>query len=106
MRVILFAGKGGVGKTSMAGATGTACARAGKKTLILSLDTAHSLSDVFDRKAKLLDVNQGQPVAVADNLWIQELDVQRELFAELAGLAGHEVPPPDQDKSFFKKILG
>ncbi len=82
MRVILFAGKGGVGKTSMAGATGTACARLGKKTLVLSLDTAHSLSDVFDRKAKLLDVNQGQPVAVAENLWIQELDVQRELFAE------------------------
>jgi len=31
---------------------------------------------------------------------------QRELFAELAGLAGHGVPPPDDEKSFFKKILG
>ena len=47
MRIILFAGKGGVGKTSIASATGLKAAGAGYKTLIMSLDIAHSLSDIF-----------------------------------------------------------
>lgn len=79
MRILFFAGKGGVGKTSVAAATGMACARQGKRTIILSLDVAHSLSDVFDLEKGLLDFNRGEPVRVHDRLWIQELDIQREI---------------------------
>ena len=48
MRIILYAGKGGVGKTTMSAVTGVACARRGQRTLVMSLDPAHSLSDSFD----------------------------------------------------------
>ena len=47
MRVILMTGKGGVGKTSVAAATGMKCAELGYKTLVLSTDPAHSLGDAF-----------------------------------------------------------
>lgn len=79
MRILLYAGKGGVGKSSMAAATGVVAALLGQKTVVLSLDPAHSLSDAFDLEHSLMDVGQGLPVAVADNLWIQELDVHREI---------------------------
>ncbi|MDD3581683.1 MAG: TRC40/GET3/ArsA family transport-energizing ATPase [Desulfobacca sp.] len=79
MRILLFAGKGGVGKTSMAAATGVNIARRGKKTLVMSLDPAHSLADIFDSDRGLMDKNRGQPIPVADDLWIQELDVQEEI---------------------------
>jgi len=79
MRIILYAGKGGVGKTTMSAATGIECARRGHRTLVMSLDPAHSLSDSFDLDKSLMDRNGGQPVEVAENLWIQELDLQREL---------------------------
>ncbi|MCX7823720.1 MAG: TRC40/GET3/ArsA family transport-energizing ATPase [Syntrophobacterales bacterium] len=79
MRVILFVGKGGVGKTSMAAATALRAARLGYRTLILSLDIAHNLSDIFDLDRSLFDTASGKPVKVADNLWIQELDMHREL---------------------------
>ncbi len=49
MRVILFTGKGGVGKTSVAAATAVRCAKAGLKTVVISTDPAHSLGDCFDR---------------------------------------------------------
>ncbi|TAF46923.1 MAG: arsenic-transporting ATPase, partial [Oscillatoriales cyanobacterium] len=48
MRLILMTGKGGVGKTSVAAATGLRCAELGYKTLVLSTDPAHSLADSFD----------------------------------------------------------
>ncbi|MBM4042426.1 MAG: ArsA family ATPase [Planctomycetes bacterium] len=79
MRIILYAGKGGVGKTTMSAATGVECARRGKRTLVMSLDPAHSLSDSFDLAGSLMDFGGGQPVAVDERLWIQELDLQREL---------------------------
>ena len=79
MRIILYAGKGGVGKTTMSAVTGMACARRGKKTLVMSLDPAHSLSDAFDLPGSLMDTGGGQPVEVEERLWIQELDLQREL---------------------------
>jgi arsenite-transporting ATPase len=79
MRIIFFAGKGGVGKTSVAAATGVRVAETGKRTVILSLDVAHSLADVFDLKKDLLDQNKGKPVKVRKNLWIQELDIQEEI---------------------------
>ena len=79
MRIIFFAGKGGVGKTSMAAATGIKTAAMGHKTVIMSLDVAHSLSDIFDLEHDLLDQNRGQPVEVSTNLWIQEMDIQEEI---------------------------
>ena len=78
-RIILFAGKGGVGKTTVAAATGVSCAKRGKQTIIMSLDTAHSLSDSFDMDKRLMDRERGKPVKVCKNLWIQEIDVQEEI---------------------------
>ena len=50
MRVIIYTGKGGAGKTSVAAATACRLAEDGKKVLIMSTDQAHSLGDSFDRK--------------------------------------------------------
>lgn len=79
MRIIFFAGKGGVGKTSVAAATGIRVAEMGHRTIIMSLDVAHSLADIFDLERDLLDQNKGKPIKVHQNLWIQELDIQEEI---------------------------
>jgi arsenite-transporting ATPase len=79
MRVIFFAGKGGVGKTSVAAATGIKAAEMGRRTVIMSLDVAHSLSDIFDLEKGLLDQGEGRPIEVHKNLWIQELDILEEI---------------------------
>lgn len=63
----------------MAAATGIKTAESGKKTLIMSLDIAHSLIDIFDLGRTLLDQNRGKPIKVRDHLWIQELDIQEEI---------------------------
>src|SRR5947207_1910108 len=70
MRILLFTGKGGVGKTTVAAATAVSTAAAGLRTLILSTDPAHSLADAFD--VALGD----QPTEVADRLWGGELDTR------------------------------
>lgn len=75
-RILFFVGKGGVGKTTVSSATAWRCAQAGHRTLLMSLDAAHSLADAFDLDVALMDKNKGRPVSVADNLWIQEIDVQ------------------------------
>jgi len=79
MRIIMFAGKGGVGKTSISSATGLRAAEMGHRTLIMSLDIAHSLSDIFALDKGLVDQNKGMPVKIEDRLWIQELDIQEEI---------------------------
>lgn len=79
MRIILFAGKGGVGKTSTAAATGLLASQQGYRTIVLSLDSAHSLADAFDVDKDLMDLKKGLPFKVAPNLWIQEIDVQEEI---------------------------
>jgi len=80
MRIIFFTGKGGVGKTSISAAVGLRCAELGYKTLIMSLDMAHSLSDVFDiEREGLMDQGQGEALKMADKLWVQEIDLQKEL---------------------------
>ncbi|MGZ4105066.1 MAG: ArsA-related P-loop ATPase, partial [Actinomycetota bacterium] len=48
MRILLFTGKGGVGKTTVAAATALRAARAGQRVLVMSTDPAHSLADSFD----------------------------------------------------------
>jgi arsenite-transporting ATPase len=69
MRIILFTGKGGVGKTTTAAATALKCAQKGLKTLVVSTDPAHSLSDALNIELK------PEPTPIADNLWGQEFDV-------------------------------
>ncbi len=73
MRVILMTGKGGVGKTSVAAATGLRCAELGYRTLVLSTDPAHSLADSFDMELG------HDPKQVMPNLWGAELDALMEL---------------------------
>lgn len=78
-RVILVSGKGGVGKTTVAAATGLAAAKRGYRTLVISFDVAHSLSDAFDLERGLFDQNQGLPLRVTEHLDIQEVDVQEDV---------------------------
>ncbi len=73
MRVILFTGKGGVGKTSVAAATAVRCAAAGYRTVVMSTDPAHSLGDSFD-----LELGS-DAVQVADNLWAHEVSSLHEM---------------------------
>lgn len=70
MRILLFTGKGGVGKTTTAAATALACADAGQRTIVLSTDPAHSLGDAFD--VPLGDLS----IEITPNLWGQQLDAQ------------------------------
>jgi arsenite/tail-anchored protein-transporting ATPase len=79
MRIILYSGKGGVGKTSISAASGLEAARRGYKTLVMSVDPAHSLSDAFDLDKDLMDHEAGRLVNVAKDLWIQEVDVLEEI---------------------------
>jgi arsenite-transporting ATPase len=73
MRVVLFTGKGGVGKTTVAAATALQSARLGHRTVVLSTDAAHSLGDSFE-------VSLGpEPKQIGDNLWAQETDVEYNL---------------------------
>jgi len=66
MRVMLYTGKGGVGKTTISAATAVRCAELGYRTVVLSTDLAHSLADSFD-------TNLGpEPRQLAENLWAQE----------------------------------
>lgn len=80
MRIIFHTGKGGVGKTTMSAATALRAARMGYKTLVISTDPAHSLSDSLNIKLN------GEPTKVTENLWAQEvnvLDQIREHWGEL-----------------------
>ena len=69
MRIILYLGKGGVGKTTVAAATALRSAELGYKTLVASTDIAHSLADSLDLPLTAV------PTQVAENLWAQEISV-------------------------------
>jgi len=71
MRIILFTGKGGVGKTSVAAATALRSAESGYRTIALSTDTAHSLSDSFDTPLG------NEPRLIIPNLWGQETELSQ-----------------------------
>jgi arsenite-transporting ATPase len=73
VRTLLFTGKGGVGKTTVAAATALRCAEQGLRTVAISTDPAHSLADAFDVS---LDA---QPRRVAGELWAQQLDAQERM---------------------------
>jgi len=73
MRVILYSGKGGVGKTSLSAATAIRAAQRGHRTLVVSTDSAHSLADALDVKVG------GDPTPVVPRLEAVEVDVNQEL---------------------------
>ena len=72
-RTILYTGKGGVGKTSVAAASARRCARDGLRTLVLSTDPAHSLSEALEAELG------AEPSQVSDRLWGQEVQAQEEM---------------------------
>src|SRR5688500_2844307 len=72
-RTILYTGKGGVGKTSAAAATARRCAAAGRRTIVLSTDPAHSLADVLEAGVG------SQPTPIGDGLWAQQVSAQEEM---------------------------
>src|SRR3954449_499615 len=72
-RTILYTGKGGVGKTSVAAATARRCAAAGMRTVVLSTDPAHSLSDSLEAELGTAPTQAGK------NLWGQEVQAQDEM---------------------------
>ena len=76
MRIILYTGKGGVGKTTIAAATGIKLSQLGYKTIVISLDVAHSLRDAFDDHEKLVYQQKEKQIRIRENLWIQEINVQ------------------------------
>jgi arsenite-transporting ATPase len=94
VRVILFTGKGGVGKTTVAAATAVRAARSGLRTLVMSTDPAHSLGDSFEAEI------ESAPTEIADHLWGQQIDAQerlegnwreiQEYFIQLMNWAGTE----------------
>ncbi len=79
-RTILYTGKGGVGKTSVAAATARQCARAGLRTVVISTDPAHSLSDSLEAELG------PEPTEAGDRLWGQEVRAQLEMEANWAAV--------------------
>ena len=79
MRIILYTGKGGVGKTSVTAATGLRLAALGYRTLVMSIDPAHSLADAFDMERTLMDHGGGKPITIGENLDIQEILIHEEV---------------------------
>jgi arsenite-transporting ATPase len=79
VRILLFSGKGGVGKTSLAAATAVRLAAEGRRTLVMSVDPAHSLSDAFGLGGDLFSRATADPVPLRDRLWLQEVNIQTEV---------------------------
>ncbi|MBZ5736765.1 ArsA family ATPase [Nocardioides mangrovi] len=73
MRILLFTGKGGVGKSTIAAGTAALAAAAGRRTLVLSTDAAHSLADAFGCASGAIGA---EPTEVADHLFVQQVDAQ------------------------------
>ena len=85
MRILLFTGKGGVGKTTVAAATAVRAAKAGYRTLVTSTDPAHSLADSFG-------VPLGDSTTeVAQNLWAEQIDAQARLEANWRDIQEHVI---------------
>jgi len=91
MRILLFSGKGGVGKTSVAAATGMELARRGHRTLVMSVDPAHSLADSFDLEASLFQRRTSEPYVINDHLSIQEVNIQHEIHRHWREITAYTV---------------
>jgi arsenite-transporting ATPase len=85
MRIVLFTGKGGVGKTTVASATALRIAATGRKTLLMSTDPAHSVADALDVELS------ADPVEVASNLWAEQLDPQQRLEENWREIQQHAI---------------
>jgi arsenite/tail-anchored protein-transporting ATPase len=83
VRIVLFTGKGGVGKTTAAAGTATLTAAQGARTLVLSTDAAHSLADAFD-----VPIGR-EPTEVAPKLFVQQVDAQRRFERSWADIQGY-----------------
>jgi arsenite-transporting ATPase len=79
-RTILYTGKGGVGKTSVAACTARACARGGLRTLVISTDPAHSLSESLEAELG------AEPAEIEERLWGQEVKAQEEMERHWSGV--------------------
>ena len=79
-RTILYTGKGGVGKTSVAACTARALAGAGMRTLVISTDPAHSLSESLEAPLGT------EPLAIGERLWGQEVNAQDEMARHWTGV--------------------
>ncbi len=89
MRILLFSGKGGVGKTSLAAATGVRLSQAGYRTLVMSVDPAHSLADAFDTGPGLFLGTTADPLRIDDRLFIQEVNIQAEIKRHWSEIASY-----------------
>src|ERR1700761_7540680 len=79
MRILLFSGKGGVGKTSLAAATGLQLSRLGYRTLGMGVDPAHSLAGAFRRESSLFQGKTVAPYRIDERLDIHEVTIQKEI---------------------------
>lgn len=79
MRILLFSGKGGVGKSSMAAATALKLSQIGYRTLAMSVDPAHSLADAFDLNVELFHGQTADPYKIDSRLDIHEVNIHREI---------------------------
>jgi arsenite/tail-anchored protein-transporting ATPase len=84
MRVLLFTGKGGVGKSTVAAATAAQAAASGRRTLVMSTDAAHSLADAYGAA-----ISGGSPTEVAPRLFVQQIDAQRRFEESWADIQGY-----------------
>ncbi|MHA2378640.1 MAG: ArsA family ATPase [Candidatus Thorarchaeota archaeon] len=120
IKFILSGGKGGVGKTSCAGAMAVLSAQQGLRTLVLSTDPAHSLSDSFNQ-----DLSGGEivPINGFNNLWGMEIDTKKgmkefedtigsgsagpemEMASQLIGDISTMSPPGSDEAMAFGKML-
>ncbi|MGY5872711.1 MAG: ArsA family ATPase [Candidatus Thorarchaeota archaeon] len=104
VKFILSGGKGGVGKTSCAGAMAVLSANRGFRTLVLSTDPAHSLSDSFDQ-----DLSGGEviPINGFKNLWGMEINTSKGMqdFQEVLG-GGSMGPEAEMASSLMGDMTG
>ena len=101
MRIILYLGKGGVGKTTIAAASALRSAELGQRTLVVSTDIAHSLADSLDVTLT------GEPTEVAPNLYAQEinvLDEVRQHWGQMQGYVGNILARQGMNKAIAEEI--
>ncbi|HRA68934.1 MAG TPA: ArsA family ATPase, partial [Caldilinea sp.] len=101
MRIILYLGKGGVGKTTTAAASAIRCADLGYRTLVVSTDIAHSLADSLDVPL------HAQPMEISPNLFAQEINVVeevREHWGEMQGYLGTVLRKQGMNKAVSEEM--
>lgn len=101
MRIILYLGKGGVGKTTTAAASALRSAELGYRTLVVSTDIAHSLADSLDLPLS------GEPTEVAPNLFAQEINVVDEIrqnWGKMQGYVGNLLRKQGMNKAIAEEM--